>query len=619
MKDDWFYKGRMGVSNRCGCKTDCLSVVSREACPQRQRGKPRETSSGLERSQFMVRRTLKLVARLTGVLIGIGVLTAQPSQFSPQSESGFRNKVRIEYVVDARDAQSKMLSVRAQIYGLEPGLTTLTLWSPKESSPGAGNWIESLSVGPPGSGTKKILPKRNKFRVETDAVTPLEISYQIKVGAAVNLGRSSFLDENRGFLTSLDTLLVPENARASLNVSFLLPPRWKVGTLATPSSPDSYEVEGKKGAFFYLGEATGVSERINNIAVTLAVEAGWPRSSRDTMRETRNQITYLQNLVADWKPRTLFIVFLSPKVPLSAMEEGSFLRDTIFVISPQSQSEDVEDLGDVHLQLAEKLVTYFLSPSRHLTDIQQGLLTYLALKSCLKTGGMPETEFLERISLGLLDGPSPESRRTTLEPGPKPEQSQLRMRRALDFFAIDLALAYEGRQSNSMITALQELPPETSMTPGNWLKKILKGGGLAPLAEELSSDPNSNELAEVFKPFGLLMERIELPRLTFDLSETFQVSRLEPRAVGPVSSLQMGDRILAVNQDPLLEPTDLLKLRSSLRKDEDVILTVEREGSILKVKERLGGSSYCRLMTNGLADSDKQQKLERFLGSEVSN
>jgi hypothetical protein len=83
--------------------------------------------------------------------------------------------------------------------------------------------------------------------------------------------------------------------------------------------------------------------------------------------------------------------------------------------------------------------------------------------------------------------------------------------------------------------------------------------------------------------------------------------------------LHLGDRILAVNQNPLLEPADLLKLNASLRAGEDVTLTVERDGIILKLKERLGGMNYCRLAANGLADSDKQQKLERFLAREVSN
>ena len=95
------------------------------------------------------------------------------------------------------------------------------------------------------------------------------------------------------------------------------------------------------------------------------------------------------------------------------------------------------------------------------------------------------------------------------------------------------------------------------------------------------------------------------------------MSRIQRHTKGPL--LQLGDRILAVNQNPLLEPTDLLKLRGWLRAGENVTLTVERNGIVLKFQERLATTNYCRLAANGLADSDKQQRLERFLAKEVLN
>jgi hypothetical protein len=103
------------------------------------------------------------------------------------------------------------------------------------------------------------------------------------------------------------------------------------------------------------------------------------------------------------------------------------------------------------------------------------------------------------------------------------------------------------------------------------------------------------------------------------LSETFQVNRIEQPFDDSLSNPQMGDRILAVNQNRLLEPVDLFKLRGSLRVGGDVILTIERNGTILRLKQRVERVNYCRLAVNGLADSDKQQKLGQFLAREVSN
>src|SRR5262249_22204793 len=162
------------------------------------------------------------------------------------------------------------------------------------------------------------------------------------------------------------------------------------------------------------------------------------------------------------------------------------------------------------------------------------------------------------------------------------------LRQALDFFVVDLALAFGGRQSGIMIEALQEASQESRTTGGDWLQK-LAGEASLPHLTGLTSDPGKDDLADLLKPFGLVLERIEIPHLNFDLSETFQVSRIQRHTKGPF--LQLGDRILAVNQNPLLEPTDLLKLRGWLRAGENVTLTVERNGTVLKFQERLEATS----------------------------
>jgi hypothetical protein len=441
----------------------------------------------------------------------------------------------MEYVVDAREPGGKTMTIHAQIQGLEPGEMTLELLSSKESSLGIGNRIGSLGVRMADGRIKRIVAKRNKFRFEHDSAAPLEISYRLKSASIVDLGRSSLLDENRYVLSSSDTFLVPETARALIKVSFLLPDKWKVVTLATPSSPESYEVEGRKETFFYLGEAIGISERINNCAVTLAVEGDWPMSSRDALRETRNQIIYLQNVAADWKPRALFVAFLSPRIALPKAEATSFRRDTIFLIPSQASSGKMDDLGSLHLQLAEKLVTCFLPITRRSPDIQGGLITYLAMKTCLKTGGISKAEFFDKMSRGLREDPAVESDMATLERRRKSRRPVSGSRQALDFFAVDLALAFEGKQSGAMIGALQKSSQELRRTEGDWLKRLAGEASLAQLAAGLSRDPGNNELADLLRPFGLVLERIETPHLNFELSETFQVSRLERQIKGPLS------------------------------------------------------------------------------------
>jgi hypothetical protein len=561
--------------------------------------------------------TLNLLAKVCLVWISAECFLAQNSSLTPESlPTDPQRDVRIEYVVDARDPGKKVLAVHAQIQGLEPGEVTVAPLNPKESLLEIGNRIGNFSLHLASGGIEPIVPKRNKFQFQNDSIAPLEISYQVKAAALADLGRSSYMDEDRCLLSSWDTLLVPDTGRTFLKVSFLLPDRWKVVTLATPSAGGSYEVGGRKGAFFYLGEAVGISQRINNCELTLAIEGDWPMSSRDTLRETRNQIIYLQNVAADWKPRALFVGFLRPGAMPAKTEPTSLRRDTIFVIPPRSQNGETDDLSSLHLLLAGKLIAYFFPTSRRVPDLQEGLIAYLAMKTCLKTGGISKTEFLEKISRGLVGEAAAETDDTILERAREPRQPGSGLRQALDFFVVDLALAFEGRQNVIMIGALQEASQESGTTGGDWLQKLVGEASLAHLTG-LTSDPSNDDFADLLKPFGLVLERIEIPHLNFDLSETFQVSRIQRHTKGPL--LQLGDRILAVNQNPLLEPTDLLKLRGWLRAGENVTLTVERNGIVLKFQERLATTNYCRLAANGLADSDKQQKLERFLAKEVLN
>jgi M61 glycyl aminopeptidase len=556
------------------------------------------------------------------VWIAAKFLLAQPSSLKPQTfpPAVSRSDVKIEYVVDVRNPSKKTLTISAQIKGLEPGEVTLESLNPKEDLQEIGKRISNLKLLMANGGVKTVGSRTNKFRFANDSDATVGISYQLKSDAIGNLGTSTYLDESRCLLSSSDTFLVPETRGATIKVSFLLPEKWKVVTLATPSVPTSYEVGGRRETFFYLGEAIGISERINNCAVSLAVEKDWPMSSRDTLRETRNQIVYLQNLAGDWEPRSLFIAFLNPQIAATKTEAVAIRKgDVIFLSPPQSRLNQTDDPGSLRFRLSEKLVGYFLPVARRSPEIplQESLTTYLAMKTCLKTGGMSKTEFLEKMSRGLQEGLSIESDGTNPERGWKPRQSGFRQ--VLDFLVMDLALAFEGGQSGAMLGALQKSSPESRKTEEDSYKKLAEEGSLAQVVAGPSSYSGSDELAELLRPFGLVLERTEIPHLDFELSETFQVNRIERRTNSRRSNLQLGDRILAVNQNRLLEPVDLLKLRGLLHVAEDVTLTIERDGTILKLRERLEGISYCRLATNGLADSDKQQKLERFLAREVSN
>jgi hypothetical protein len=425
------------------------------------------------------------------------------------------------------------------------------------------------------------------------------------------------VDERRCLLNPQDAFLLPDAAGATFKVSFVLPEKWEVATLATPSVDASYElVSGRET--FYLGEADRFSGRLNNCAVTLAIEPGSRSPARDVWREARNQVTYLQTVAGDWKPRSLLAVFLSPSIASSRTGVSLRKGNEIFLIPPDAISEPGGSRGSVHLQLAEKLVGYFLPVVLRLqdTELQESLTVYLALKACLKTGVLSKTDFLERISLSLdQERPGFKSSAMPTSENGKPRAASSTARKIFDLFVVDLALAFEGGQDGALVGAIERLLQGSRKTELGWLPKLMREQKLVPIAEGATSS-NESQVEDLLKPFGLLLRQVRIPHFNFELSETFEVTSVARLGEHGSSNLQTGDRVLTINQNRLLGPIDLLKLRGSIGAGEDVTLTIERGGSMLILKERITLESSWKLAVNGLADSDKQVELEKFLARE---
>jgi len=527
---------------------------------------------------------------------------------------------KIHYIVDARETSRKELALTARIAGLPRGEVTLEFLSSKDNLREGGSRISGLNVMTSDGAPKSIRQQRTKFRFQNPSDEPVEISYRLKNSDTRGLGKSTYVDERRCLLNPQDAFLLPDAARSTFKVSFVLPEKWEVATLATPSVDASYElVSGRET--FYLGEADRFSGRFNNCNVTLAIEADSPSPARDVWREARNQVTYLQTVAGDWKPRSLLVVLLSPNI--SSSRTGVSLRrgNEIFLIPPEAISGPTSAKGSVHVQLAEKLVGYFLPVVLRMQEpeLQDNLTIYLALKTCLKTGTLSKTDFLERISCSL-DQERPgfkSSAMPTSEIG-KSRAATPTTRKMFAFFMADLALAFDGEQDGALVGAIERLLLGTKKTEAGWFLKLMREEKLSPIAEGATVSSES-QIEDVLKPFGLFLRQVRIPHFNFELSETFEVTRVVPSLEHGNSNLQTGDHVLAINQNRLLGPVDLLKLRSSLGTGEYVTLTIERSGSVLTLKEKMALESSWKLAVNGLADSDKQVELEKFLAREFLN
>jgi len=571
-----------------------------------RRGQPEKGAKKRDEFLFLLVRKLMLSTITVGLLARPNLLFSL--QLNPVSAA---NSERIEYVVDVRQASKGILLIKAQIYGLAGSEVAFRFSNAKRKNPEIAKRVIGLSLRSAKTEITKI--NEAQLRLETNPNEMVEVSYKLRSDLLSNLDKGTYLDEGRCLLQSQDALFGIEDKNIPFEVSFILPSRWKAITLAKQVGQESYEFLNNKNVVFYLGEATEIRESVNNCAVSLAIEPDWSMASEDILREVKRQIIYMQSLSGDWQPQSLLAVFFGSHKDNGKAEavaiEGA---ESIVLIAPQFISADGNILKDVKFLLAGKLIGFF-SPSLSAapeSEFQKGLTNYLAWKACLKTGGLTKDEFLEKMAEGFYESaatPKPEVLSAPIRMGSSP--LRIKLRGPLNFFLIDLALAFFGKEKSSLDEFLQKFLLESKgpQTILEGLPRSLRSEAKVP--EIFLNSSESFVVTDLLRPYGLLLERRELPKFDFALSETFQIVQLPRGTVG----LRLGDRILAINQNRIIKPADLFKLRSSLRLGEEATLTIDRNGSTLNLKERLGTDTFFRLAVNRLADSDKRQRLAQFL------
>jgi hypothetical protein len=249
------------------------------------------------------------------------------------------------------------------------------------------------------------------------------------------------------------------------------------------------------------------------------------------------------------------------------------------------------------------------------------LIDYLALKACLKTGGLGRAEFLDSLAseLWTLFGESAEAGRphtnskTTRAAAPLPPRvrcSGLLLDLAFTFYG-DTHRSLDAFLSNEFAGLTAEPTPETELR-----RRLRREQPVAAALAGIWQAEDPPKLSELLRPFGLLFDRQELPAFDFQLNETFQIAQLA-RQTQSAGILELGDRVLAINNHRLVLPDDLLKCRSRLVPGQEVQLDIERRNLPLRLTQRVAKEVVMKLEINKLADADKQQKLEEFLSVDV--
>jgi PDZ domain len=564
------------------------------------------------------------------------VFTAQLAlfqSFSPISFS-FPGNIRIDYVVDVRPTSEKVLSVRAQIDGLPKGEITLR-FAQEEDPADTPKRISSLSVRTAQGENSGLEIEGCRVTFENHARGAVQVSYQLESESLVKAAETTYLDQDRCLFHTQDALFAVEDKIADSELSFILPAEWKVITPARRVRGAGYRVNSKRNIAFYLGEAREINSRLDNLSTNLVIESAWTAASLDVSQEMKGQMSYLGKWTRASRPQPLMVVFLSPLREDKRDEVLIWGKEgLVIILAPPPLPIPSEMSKTLKYKLAEKLVGCYLPVPRtpNSSEIGKSLVEYLTWKTCLKAGSLSRGEFLEKMAQGFRELPVEVATDPVAFPTQNvwlrsqkvesPSDSLVKVRGTLTFFLIDLALVFYGKEYHSIEEFLQtyfKADQDLTRDEVGLLSELQSEQEASRIAELLLDGTAPLGVAQVLRPFGLILVRTELPSFEFELSESFQIIRLGKGIAAGKTGLRLGDRIVALNGTRLITPSDLFKSRSLLQPGEEVTLTVERNGTTLNLTGVLEPEVYLRLETNKLADSDKQERLARFLAKEIES
>lgn len=542
--------------------------------------------------------------------------------FLPELTSAKPGSVQLHYTVDVSQPANQFLKIQAKIEGLPEGFTTITFPGSRHS---ISSRISQVGWQSEDGEVSALTLEDGRFVVDGSSPEPVKLVFQLRSETFQRLDRSTYLDRDRCLFHPQDVLLQVENQDPSVTLSFVLPEDWTVVIPARPAKDGRFSIEAKTMATpFYLGTAESAHDDSNGL-VWMAIEPGWPSPS-ELLSLLRQQIRHREKFARNPGARPLLAVFLTPsqsgtnnKLVAHGGPQLLALQGVPGLTETPLHNRKVQQA--MALGLAR---TYFPTLANFSPALgPHRLVDYLALKACLKTGVVGRAEFLDALASDLWAtfGESPP---TPARPQPKSKTTRATVpptpRIRCNGLLLDLALTFFGEANPSLDAFLSSgfggLTAEP-ISEAELRKRLRQEPQVAAALTGIWQAEDPKKIGELLRPFGLLFDRQELPTFDFLLNETFQIAHFVRHTQATTEALELGDRILAINNHRLVLPDDLLKCRSRLLPGQEIQMDIERRNLPLRLTQRVATEAMLKLEINKLADADKQQKLEQFLSVDL--
>jgi hypothetical protein len=550
----------------------------------------------------------------------LGLILSPPASFAMES-------IRVNYTVDYEDAATRTLKIRAKIQGMpdeeiplllpDSRVTGLELFTGEEED---GKQTETLSETSDAPLGRNILLRGNFSET-------VSVNYQIRLSDRFSSERHSYGDGRRCIIYASDILLGFGERETRAGIFFELPPAWIVVTNAKNKGKGIFVVGTRQDIVFYLGAGAGQQITVGQTEVSLAIEPGWEAGREEILNSLRRQISYREKTSKDANIEPLFIALLESTKKVGELKIVTLESSSGFVASASpSYLTAVEFEEKFEREASKSLIQCFFPSLRNpkVGTAESLILEYLLLKTDVKMGVLSKEQFLQKIAVGF-GMMSEEDNRSLKRLNALPPKTLARValskeEKLSNLFLMDLLLGFYGRSTSSLEQLIHSKVNSVlfeKLVEGDPPRTLFRDSGFLIQQRIVFPKGEVEDIASRLKPFGLVFEKRELADLSFDLNENFQIERIKKKREGDGRTLLVGDKIIAIDNQRILRPVDLIFCRSEMRPGEEITLLIERNGGVQKIKQRVGSEMFVRLEPNRLSDLDKQEKLEVFWSREV--
>lgn len=477
--------------------------------------------------------------------------------------------------------------------------------------------VNDFVLKPVNSEPVPIVLNDGTFQIDVPVSGSFSFSFQLIPRTNAGQWDYSFCEPRQCLLFARDFVISLADKIPS-QVEFKFPAGWDLFSQTVAGKKSGFELFPDTDQFFFI-----TSHSMEKIL--------WPRMNLHCVYiETSNEQTAL--LLAELKKQSLCLQEaerVRKNRNLLLLFEGSSPSRTFGIFSPIQGVMIIQlaekEKADYSRQLARRrnlaleLSRIFypgIESERDTFPDSVNLFHYLSWKILLKSGEIDREDFLELVAEGIRLSLARKNVKPAIQTASETEAvdpiQSVRVEGISRYFLMDLWLECFGRQNRNLADLLSKIKAEGGDEQGKsvpWLEQFRKEKRAAHYAEILFGDAPV-PLKDILRPFGLIFFQRNIPAFEFQLSESCMVEKIT--GIEP-SGIRLGDRILAIERDPLYSPLEILKLRSIYIPGQTVNLTVERNGIILKIPYRLAPSFYSRLELNRLADSDKLERVDKFL------